>query len=115
MTIHGVPGPGGSLGCCGVCGENFMKETILDLAGMEGGKVKSIHVEGLDGDICVHADCYQHLERGRDEGWETLPEGPLRRAFADAVRRKYKEVQAGMHRINRMSPQRIRAIPLGGT
>jgi hypothetical protein len=76
--IHGMPGIGGSLGCCAVCGKSFIAEIIGD------AKVRVIEVDGIDGDLCVHDDCMPALEGARDR-WEELPEGPLRAAYERAT------------------------------
>ncbi len=77
--IHGMPGIGGSLGQCAVCGESFVGEILT------GAKVRQLHVNGIDGDVCVHGKCMPLLYRARDEGWETLPPGPLRAAYERAA------------------------------
>lgn len=92
--IHGMPGPGGNLGQCVVCGESFVVETLMSLSGC-GGMVKIFHIEGIEGDVCVHdrelKNCAKALEKARDEGWETLPEGPLRKVYAEAFAQQKEE------------------------
>jgi hypothetical protein len=84
--ITGMPGPGGSLGQCGVCGKNFMLEIIMG---------KNVHVCGLEGlkeDFCVHDSCADLLQKVQSaQNWELLPEGPLRKCFENAEHAK--EVQ----------------------
>jgi hypothetical protein len=76
--IANMPGVGGSLGMCAVCGEGFMMEILL------GQRVQTIEVTGFDRDMCVHAKCLVVLkDNGPD--WHTLPDGPLRRAYERAA------------------------------
>lgn len=77
--IHGMPGPGGYLGQCAVCGGAFVAESL------GCGKVHQVEVVGIDGDVCLHGNCMTLLERARDDGWETLPQGPLRSAYERAA------------------------------
>lgn len=76
--IANMPGIGGSLGMCAVCGDTFMAEIIL------GRNVRTIEVAGFDKDMCVHDKCLTVLENNGSD-WHTLPEGPLRRAYAKAA------------------------------
>ena len=73
-SIANMPGPGGSLGLCALCGDTFMLEILL------GKRVQIIEVEGMDKDVCVHDKCLTVLRRNGPD-WRTLPEGPLRRAY----------------------------------
>ena len=74
-----MPGPGGALGLCAVCGETFTGDILM------GRQVHIVSITGIDGDVCAHQKCFPALERAREEGWETLPSGPLRALFAEAV------------------------------
>jgi hypothetical protein len=76
--LRGMPGLGGGLGECAVCGKPFTVELLM------GTKIPAIHLEGFSGDLCIHKKCMDHLERARDDGWESLPEGPIRKAFSKA-------------------------------
>jgi hypothetical protein len=78
MAVANMPGIGGSLGMCAVCGETFMLEILL------GTNVHTISVKGFDKDMCVHNKCLDVLEKNGAD-WQTLPEGPLRRAYAKAA------------------------------
>ncbi len=81
MTVHGMPGIGGSLGQCVICGRTFVMELLT------GDSVQRVGIDGIKGDVCLHEACMPDLERARDEGWETLPEtGPLYRVFAEAAK-----------------------------
>jgi hypothetical protein len=75
--IANMPGPGGSLGLCALCGDTFMMEILM------GRKVQTVGIEGMDKDVCLHAKCFDTLKRNGPD-WRTLPEGPLRRAYAKA-------------------------------
>jgi len=71
------PGIGGSLGECVLCGECFAREVML------GESVHMIHVDGFERDLPIHGKCLEVLKQnGKD--WRTLPEGPLRKEFAEA-------------------------------
>ena len=74
--IAGMPGIGGSLGECQVCGKPFLGEIIL------GKDVMTGRVGGIDCEVAVHKECAEQLVAGGP--WEELPEGPIRRAFAKA-------------------------------
>lgn len=78
--INGMPGPGGSLGCCSVCGKDFLKEIML------GRNVSTIKIDGIDGDLCLHAKCLDQMKELKGGGWENLPAGPLRDFYEDAAR-----------------------------
>ena len=75
-----IPGIGGSLGECCVCGKPFLKEILLRQ------QVAMIGIEGLSRDVPVHQDCVKTLQSVKDAGgnWRLLPEGPLRAEFAKA-------------------------------
>lgn len=76
--IANMPGPGGSLGMCALCGEGFMLEILM------GTNVQTVEIEGMDKDVCLHDKCLKVLkDNGKD--WRTLPEGPLRRAYEKAA------------------------------
>lgn len=72
--IANMPGPGGSLGMCALCGNNFMLEILT------GKMVQTIEVEGFDMAMCLHDKCMKMLEQNGTD-WRTLPEGPMRRAY----------------------------------
>jgi hypothetical protein len=73
--IANMPGPGGSLGMCALCGDTFMAEILL------GTNVQTVEIVGMDQDVCLHAKCLKVLEQNGPD-WRTLPNGPLRRAYA---------------------------------
>jgi hypothetical protein len=75
--IANMPGPGGSLGMCGVCGNTFLTEIILNQM------VQTVGIDGLTHDICVHDRCMQSLKDAGPD-WHKLPDGPLRELFKKA-------------------------------
>ena len=77
--LWGAPGIGGGLGKCAVCGGDFAKEILL------GRGVHKFAMDGFKDDLCAHEKCMGDLEHARGNGWETLPQGPIRKAFADAA------------------------------
>jgi hypothetical protein len=77
--VANMPGPGGSLGICAVCGNTFFKEILL------GETVQIMGLENLDADFCVHADCkIKLLPAMVSHDWHDIPEGPLRTIFEKA-------------------------------
>lgn len=72
-----IPGPGGSLGECAICGKTFTTEIIL------GQSVPSFRVDMLDADLPAHKDCLEVVKKITDGDWRKVPEGPIRRFFAD--------------------------------
>lgn len=81
MSNHfGIPGVGGSLGLCAICGDTFLEVILL------GTTCQSFHVPGIDKTLYGHHKCLELLEDIRDNkggDWHVLPEGPLRRCFAE--------------------------------
>ena len=71
------PGIGGSLGQCVVCGDSFAMEIIM------GRSVSMMSIEGFERDLPIHKKCLDNMESIRGQGWESLPEGPLRREYAE--------------------------------
>jgi hypothetical protein len=63
---------------CALCGDSFMAEILL------GRSVQTVEIVGMDKDVCLHEKCMKALkDNGPD--WHTLPDGPLRRAYATAA------------------------------
>lgn len=77
-AIANMPGPGGSLGMCAVCGDGFMLEILM------WKRVQTIEIVGMDKDVCVHDKCLAVLQRNGPD-WRTLPDGPLRKAYEKAA------------------------------
>ena len=73
-----MPGPGGSIGICALCGDSFLAEILM------GKMVQTVEIEGMDKDVCLHGKCLKVLEANGPD-WRTLPEGPLRRAYEKAA------------------------------
>ena len=80
-SVANMPGPGGSLGMCALCGDTFMAEILL------GRRVQTVEIEGFDKDVCLHLKCLKVLEQNGPD-WRTLPDGPLRRAYEKAASEK---------------------------
>lgn len=77
MNHIGIPGIGGSLGQCQVCGKNFMMEILM------GRKVTSLEMSNFpDQVLYVHTVCRSLLKDGMDP--ESLPEGPIRTALMES-------------------------------
>lgn len=73
----GIPGPGGSLGTCAVCGRSFMAEVLT------GKPVESFTIQGIEHEMFAHDACVTTLkEIGTD--WTKLPDGPLRKVFEES-------------------------------
>ena len=92
MSKHfGVPGIGGSLGLCAVCDRSFAVECIT------GESVVSFRVPGIAPTLYAHKDCISTLENIRDNkdgDWTQLPEGPLRRCYAETSERLTEQRKA---------------------
>lgn len=72
------PGVGGSLGECVVCGKSFVGEILL------GSNTSVIRLTVIPNDLPVHTSCGDLVTEIKDGDWRKLPEGPLRRCFAEA-------------------------------
>ena len=76
---YSIPGIGGSLGTCVICGDNFAAEMIL------GKSVKTISVAGMDKDsLPVHEKCAEkvvELSGPWTDIRDKFPEGPMKRFF----------------------------------
>jgi hypothetical protein len=77
MNDHGMPGPGGSLGECALCGGNFLAEVLL------GKRVKSFTISQSAQTFHAHDKCIKALPPGQWD-YTALPDGPLRKAFEKA-------------------------------
>jgi hypothetical protein len=82
-----MPGIEG-LGCCCWCGESFVTEAILSLAGSSRGRVKSISLNIFEDDLCIHDKCLPELQAIMDtdkvgrEVFDALPDAsPMRHAL----------------------------------
>lgn len=74
MSKHiGMPGPGGSLGRCALCGGNFLA-AVLGV-----GKAISFTIPGCNQILYAHPRCIKDFN-GKE--WTELPpESPLRKAY----------------------------------
>lgn len=69
----GMPGIGGSLGKCAICGNPFLTEILL------GKKVEGFELEGFENTFYCHKECRKILKEGMDV--LTLPAAsPIRQA-----------------------------------
>lgn len=75
----GLPGIGGSLGQCAVCGESFVTEIIISES------LESFSVKGIPHLLYAHDACIDTLKEitSTDSDWKRLPSGPLRKAFEE--------------------------------
>ena len=73
MSIFGMPGVGGSLGQCALCGECFAAEIML------GKNVGTFRLPGIEGTLCGHDKCLDEFE---GKTMLDLPEAsPLRQLY----------------------------------
>lgn len=81
---YGMPGVGGSLGKCAVCGETFVTKILL------GQGVESFSVKGIPQRLYGHDTCMDKLREITSTGndWRKLPPGPLRKAFEEQEKEK---------------------------
>lgn len=73
MDAFGMPGPGGSLGKCALCGGVFLIEILL------GKTVKSFRLGGSNQDLFGHDDCLTKYE-GK-QATDLPEESPIRQAY----------------------------------
>lgn len=75
------PGIGGSLGECVLCGKSFALEVIT------GKSIATVHMDGFGYTaLPLHGACLETLEGMKGQGWEKLPDGPLRREFEKSAK-----------------------------
>lgn len=74
----GMPGPGGSLGKCALCGKPFLAEILL------GQTVKSFSVDGCNMQLFGHEECLKLFGDRRVDVAELPVESPLREAWEAA-------------------------------
>ena len=72
-----MPGVGGSLGCCAVCGENFVCDMIL------GTSVLPFNVTGCKQTLYTHAGKCETALRNAKTFTELPEKSPLRLAFEE--------------------------------
>ena len=66
---------------CDVCGHYILP----DLANDEE-RVNWFKATGIDRDLCCHNKCKGDVLNAKGK-WENLPEGPLRKAYAEAAQK----------------------------
>lgn len=77
MNHVGIPGIGGSLGQCQVCGQNFMMEIIMSQ------KVASFMMDNFpDQMLYANHKCVGLVKAGMD--YESLPDGPIKTTLSIA-------------------------------
>ncbi len=75
MNHYGIPGIGGSLGKCAVCGECFAFEVLT------GETIESFNMPQFSQTLYAHHHCAETLEKLRGGDWHELPDGPIKEAF----------------------------------
>ena len=96
MSHFGIPGPGGSMGKCAVCGDDFSAGVIMDLCGMDSG-ITSFNVGFTKQTLYAHdpkcVDAVKQAFQGDDPEvvCEQLPEGPLKKCLRDAVTQRLNQ------------------------
>lgn len=77
--VMGMPGIGGSLGECALCGGNFVKEIMLNQT------VQTFRVPGVREMLCGHDSCIEKATATPTFDIMALPEAsPLRKALIAA-------------------------------
>jgi len=88
---YSIPGIGGSLGECVVCGESFAKELML------GESVGSLGIEGISANLPVHHKCAENVTKMCGM-WKDIrgnfPEGPLKKCFDEQLAEQEAEETA---------------------
>jgi hypothetical protein len=82
---YGIPGIGGSLGACAVCGDTFLEAILL------GKSVDCIRISGIDADLPVHTKCAKVIMACQGP-WEDIrdrfPKGPMYDCFEEEFKAK---------------------------
>lgn len=90
MSHFGIPGPGGSMGKCAVCGDDFAASVIKDLMGMDSG-ITSFSVGFTEQTLYAHdpkcTDAVKEAFASEDPQtvYDALPDGPLRKCLNEAI------------------------------
>lgn len=71
---YGMPGLGGALGKCCLCGDTFMREILCYES------VPSVRIDGIPQELFIHRRKCLAILKGIQE-WKDLPPGPLREAW----------------------------------
>lgn len=75
-----IPGVGGSLGMCAICGESFVRECIF------GQATAGMKISGFDRTLPVHDACgdkVKSLQGPWEEIRDKFPKGPLYDCFEE--------------------------------
>jgi hypothetical protein len=82
---YSIPGVGGSLGACAVCGDTFLKEILLH------ERVDSIRLSQMDADLPVHKKCAAAviaLQGTWEDIRDRFPAGPMHDCFEEEFQSK---------------------------
>lgn len=77
---YGIPGVGGSLGACAVCGDTFLSEILL------GQSIDGLEISGIAANLPVHKKCAAKVIACQGpwaEIRDKFPQGPLYQAFEE--------------------------------
>ena len=83
MSVFGMPGPGGSMGKCAVCGDDFATGVLMDLSGHPSG-ITEFSVGFVEQRLfahdpkCTDAVKAAFVTKDKIKVQEALPSGPLR-------------------------------------
>lgn len=78
QPTYGMPGLGGSLGKCALCGDTFILEILLNKT------VKAISVDGCDQTLYAHKTCLKKWANKRIDPTQLPEASPLRAAWLEA-------------------------------
>jgi hypothetical protein len=94
MSSHfGMPGPGGSMGQCAVCGDSFIGDVVKGMMGVDS-HIESFKVGFLEQMLYCHAPkCKETLstafaaesDGGPEAVYDALPDGPLKKVLREAI------------------------------
>lgn len=93
MSHWGIPGPGGSMGKCAVCGEDFAAGVVKDLCGLDSG-IQEFSVGFVNDTLYAHdPDCVDAMKLAFKEGepekvYGKLPDGPLKECLEEALKKQ---------------------------
>lgn len=73
-----MPGISG-MGECVLCGDSFAINVLL------GENYHFVSVDGFDIQLPMHAKCSRKFNELIGQDWTALPDGPLRREFAESA------------------------------
>ena len=90
MSHFGIPGPGGSIGMCAVCGEDFCADVIKDLCGLPSGisqfdvgfSTQTLYAHDPE---CKDAVIKAFKSEDAQTVYDALPDGPLKKCLGEAI------------------------------